>query len=203
MPPESTRRVRLTLPGWNEETSTEDLRIWRDNDGSVLSLGVVADAPDGSDEVAFRQWCRKLAASRDAGLIEACRVDGGIGPSVRLIYKRLQIPAYIYTGMLITFVQGVQLLWTVVAGELGTTGVREAVVTAGLMNAGKLNIDDYKSHWAHDPYEPAYQGVNRSVLRFMSDDESYDDQFPQHPLSKIRRVLAALPDSVQFDSSPF
>jgi hypothetical protein len=37
----------------------------------------------------------------------------------------------------------------------------------------------------------------------MSDDESYDDQFPQHPLSKIRRVLAALPDSVQFDSSPF
>jgi hypothetical protein len=34
----------------------------------------------------------------------------------------------------------------------------------------------------------------------MSDDESYDEQFPQHPLSKIRRTLAALRRNVAYDS---
>ena len=110
------------------------------------------------------------------------------------------MPAYVYTGMLISFAQGAWLLWTIVAGEHGTTGVREAVVTADLMNAGKLTMDDYKLHWAQDPYDPAHQGEDRRVLRFISDDESYDGQFPQHPLSKVRRLLAALPDYVQLDS---
>ena len=68
------------------------------------------------------------------------------------------------------------------------------------MTAGKLSIDDYKSHWAQDPYEPAYLGVDRRVLRFVSDDESYDAQFPQHPLSKVRRLLAELPNNVHLDS---
>ena len=80
------------------------------------------------------------------------------------------------------------------------TGVREAVVASNLMNAGKLTAEDYKRYWAEDPYEAAYRGVDRSVMRFMSDDESYDEQFPQHPLSKVRRVLAMLPNTMQFDS---
>jgi hypothetical protein len=142
-----------------------------------------------------KRWCRELAQERGGGLIEA----HGIGPSARLIYKRLQMPAYVYTGMFITTFQRFTVVWTVVAGEHGTTGVREGVVTANLMNAGKLTLDGYRRSWAQDPYDSAYQGVDRSVLRFMSDDESYDEQFPDHPLSKVRRVLKALPAAVQFD----
>jgi hypothetical protein len=88
------------------------------------------------------------------------------------------------------------LVWTVVAGEHGMTGVREAVITAELMNAGALTIASYQQSWAQDPYDPAYTGVDRSVLRFMSDDRKYDERFPAHPLSKVRRVLAVLPNAV-------
>jgi len=87
-----------------------------------------------------------------------------------------------------------------VAGEQGTTGVREAVVTADLMNQGKLTIDGYKKYWCQDPYEPAYRGADRSVLRSMSDDERYDEKFPEHPLSKVRRLLATLPSHVEYYS---
>ncbi len=73
-------------------------------------------------------------------------------------------------------------------------------MTGNLIKAGKLNLDDYERCWSQDPYEPAYQGVDRTVLRFVSDDKSYDDQFPWHPLSKVRRVMADLPDNVRFDS---
>ncbi|MGO9893822.1 MAG: hypothetical protein ACLPX8_06375 [Bryobacteraceae bacterium] len=74
--------------------------------------------------------------------------------------------------------------------------MREAVITAELINAGKLAMQDYKRSWAQDPYHPSYGGVDRSVLRFVSDDESYGARFPEHPLSKVRRVLATLPDCV-------
>jgi hypothetical protein len=197
--------VRLTLPGWNEETPIEDLRVWRDIDGDVILLHVSKEAiaPVGADPSELRFWCRNYAAGRGGGLIEVRAVDGGTGASVIFIYKRLQMPAYVYTGILITSARGTWLLWTIVAGEHGTTGVREALVTADLMSAGKLTIDDYRLFWAQDPYDPAYRGVDRSVLRFMSDDDSYDKQFPQHPLSKVRRLLAILPDKVQVDSERF
>jgi len=147
----------------------------------------------------LRHRCRKLAQNRGGGLIEVHAIPRGTN-SVSLIYKRQDFPAYVYSGMLITSVRGNSLVWTIVAVERGMTGVREAVVASNLMNAGKLTAEDYKRYWAEDPYEAAYRGVDRSVMRFMSDDESYDEQFPQHPLSKVRRVLAMLPNTMQFDS---
>src|SRR5262245_56883344 len=87
-------------------------------------------------------------------------------------------------------------VWTIYAEERGTTGMREAVITTELFNAGSMTLQDYKLSWARDPYDASYNAVDRSVLRFVSDDKSYDDRFPQHPLTKVRRLLAALPSSV-------
>jgi hypothetical protein len=102
-----------------------------------------------------------------------------------LIYKRSLKPAHVYTGMLIVIRTGLDdLVWTVVAGEHGMTGVREAVITAELMNAGALTLASYQDSWAQDPYEPDYTGVDRRVLRYMSDDQKYDERFPAHPCLK-------------------
>lgn len=191
--------VCLALPEWTEDTSTKEMRLWRDIDGDVLSLANCSEPLTDSgraDEMKVRRWCREIAESRSGGLVEAHRLDNGI----KFIYKRLDMPAYVYTGMLLTRLREVWLVWTTVAGERGTTGVREAVVAANLMNEGKLKPEEYELRWAQDPYEPAYRKVDKSVLRFMSDDESYDEQFPQHPLSKVRRILAALPSNVEYNS---
>lgn len=77
--------------------------------------------------------------------------------------------------------------------------MRETVVTVELINAGKLTIQSYESSWARDPYDPSYRGVDRSVLHFISDDECYDERFPEHPLTMIRQVLAMLPASVKLE----
>jgi len=192
-----SRWARLTLPGWDEDSHAKNPRVWRDSVGDLISLDTLKgdlDLPQGSEEE-MRGWCRELARDCGAGLIEAYR----IGHSSHLIYKRLQMGGYVYTGMYITTVQDCTLVWTVVAGEHGITGVREAIVTENLMNAGKLTLDGFKRSFAQDPYEPDYHHVDRSVLRFMSDDELYDGQFPHHPLSNVRRVLAALPSEIKFD----
>jgi hypothetical protein len=201
--PDRLDAVRLAMPGWMEEASSGHSRVWRDSQGDVLSLSVPEASlvlPEISNEVALQQWCRQLAESRHGGMFDVSGVTGALGGAVGLIYKRLQKPAYIFTGMLIVPRQEGSQVWTIVAGEHGTTGVREAVITAELMNAGALTIDDYERSWAQDPYEPAYRGVDRSVLRFVSDDECYDERFSDHPLSKVRQVLATLPYSVQVES---
>lgn len=200
--PERLRAVRLAMQGWNEETSSGGMRAWRDPEGSVLSFAI----PDGglglpalSDVTALQQWARSIAETRAAGLIQVRVATGALGAGVSLIYKRLEKTASIFTGMLL--VPSRSHVWTVVAGERGTTGVREAVVTDILLKAGKMTIEDYERSWASDPYDPSYRGVDRSVLRFVSDDERYDELFPEHPLSKVRRVLATLPSSVQVEST--
>jgi hypothetical protein len=196
--------VRVTLPGWSEDAPNKDPRTWHDSEGDVLSIQYPAEGFSvllDPGEAALRTWCRELAEGQGGGLVEARTIAGALGPSFRLIYKRLNFPAYVYTGMLLTSIEEISLLCTVVASERGATGLREAVVTSKLMSAGKLDLDGYKRRWAQDPYDPEYYGVDRRVLRFLSDDESYDDQFPQHPLSKVRRVLGALPHNLHFDQA--
>ena len=205
-PPSSPKcldAVRLDMPGWTEEANGGDFRVWRDSSSDVLSLSIMdasLDLSEISNEAALQHWSRELAESRDAGLIEVRAARVHLGPAGSLIYKRLEERAFIFTGMLFIPTAEGSLVWTIVAGERGTTGVREAVITAELMNAGKLTIQEYERSWAQDPYEPTYRGKDRRVLRFVSDSDCYDERFPDHPLSKVRRVLAALPNAVRIES---
>lgn len=197
MKAEAVRSATLNLPGWDEVEPRDGMRVWRDADGDALTLAASAfRGPTDEDTPEAQRWCRDLAESCRGGLIEV-RVETGMPGAVWLIYKRLLMPAYVFTGMLIVPEDEVTQVWTVVSGERGTTGVREAIVTAELFQAGRLTIEDYQRSWAQDPYDASYVGKDRRVIRFMSDDECYDAQFPDHPLSKVRRVLAALPQAVQ------
>ena len=195
--------VSLDMPGWTEIESSEDMRVWRNAAGDVLS--VAASGTDGlpacGDIAELQRWSRDLAESRQGGLIDV-RVDTNIPGAFALIYKRLNMPAYVFTGMRMVPDGEVTRVWTVVSGEAGTTGIREAIVTAELIEAGRLTIESYQRSWAQDPYDASYVGKDHRVLRFMSDDECYDDRFPDHPLTKVRRVLAALPQAVQIERGP-
>jgi hypothetical protein len=193
---DQTASVQLTLPGWVEEAPEGSGRTWRDAVGDVLSLSVVRIFPLPRTEPELQRAARQLAEGRGGGLIEASVVAAAPRPIVDLVYKRLQAPAYVFTGMLMMARQDSALVFTIVSGERGTTGVREATITAELMKSGELTVERYQRSWAQDPYDPTYHGVDRSVLRFLSDDRRYDAQFPGHPLSKVRRVLAELPAAV-------
>lgn len=194
------RSIRLSMAGWNEEKTQEGMRVWRDSAGDTLSMAV-ADSPPPQFGYAtgaeLQRTARELAQHYGAGLIEVNQVAPPPRPIVSLIFKQLDLPAYVYTGLLIMEIPDASLSWTIVAREHGTTGLREAIITAEMVKAGELTLEDYERNWAQDPYDPAYHGVDRSVLRFLSDDKRYDARFPQHPLSKVRRVLAALPASLE------
>ncbi len=196
--PKQALTVRLSMPGWTEVAPEGQFRVWRDAAGDMVALAVPNERDELSDcrtEAEVRRSARQVAEQRGGGLIEATLHSGPPRSVVSLVYKRLLGPGYVYTGMLFMVRGTTTAVWTVVAGEHGTTGVREAIITAEMMSSGELTIESYQRAWAYDPYDPTYAGVDRSVLRFMSDDERFDARFPQHPLSKVRRVLAELPRS--------
>jgi hypothetical protein len=43
--------------------------------------------------------------------------------------------------------------------------------------------------WMQDPYDPGFEGP---VLRCLTDDECWDRELPEHPLSKIRAIFAQI-----------
>lgn len=70
------------------------------------------------------------------------------------------------------------------AAEHGMTGMREAVVPA---KAGPAQY--FRPH----PYAPDVQG---GLPFHAADHERWDAEFPDHPLTRVRRTLGALEEAV-------
>ncbi len=191
--PEALRDLHFSVSGWCERQPKDGTRIWSDPDNNILVANVASERWDSLSEGELRKKARAIAEAGGGGLIEVSTFACPTGKAVQFIYKRQpQLPAYVYSGMFIVPAPGGSVVWTVVAGECRMTGIRESIVTTELMNAGKLSVEQYERSWAQDPYDKSYCGVDRSVLRFISDDVQFDNQFPDHPLTKVRQVLAEL-----------
>jgi hypothetical protein len=157
--------------------------VWRPR-GSKRARGAInhyalVDAVDRkrasiSDDIALQRHCRAIAEGRGAGLVEAKVVAGVHGRGYMLVHKKLQRPAFTFMGMLVVPGTKGSWVWAVMSGERGTTGVREAIVTGEMLEAGTLTLESYETSWAQDPYDPQYRGVDRSTLRYMSDAEEHD-----------------------------
>ena len=52
--------------------------------------------------------------------------------------------------------------------------------------------------WAADPYDPDFEA---DVLRNQAEDERYDADFPDHPLSRLRRGLKDVEASLRLAES--
>ena len=69
--------------------------------------------------------------------------------------------------------------------EEGITGARDATVYEYAMREGIISKED-KSKWCEDPYSPDFK---KGVLLNLSEHEKFDEFFPTHPLSELRRFL--------------
>jgi hypothetical protein len=192
------RSLSFDTTGWETINATNEMIEWTDHDEDVLTLSLLPGLAELPEQDTWRKQCREFLEECGAGLVSAEAMPIGKISAVELICKAEKLPGYSYTGIMILAVRN---LWTgnfgyrinVASQERGTTGVREATVTALLFQSGQMSIDDYKMMWFQDSYDPTYRGT---ILRSLSDDEKYDSYFPDHPLSKIRRTLSGIKSSM-------
>jgi hypothetical protein len=69
--------------------------------------------------------------------------------------------------------------------EKGMTGQRDSIVLDRLISEGVVTMPDF-SNWKSDPYDKNY---SRGLLMNLSELRKYDEQFPTHPLSEIRKFV--------------
>ena len=189
--------ITFSLSGW-EEVPLDDtaraagmLRGWSDELGNQLSLHRHDLKPDLvaplSDLSALREQYRHLANDHNGAIVSVDRVDIAGLPALKVILKLPQDPSGMtYVGSFTFPFENVSYVIRVICQELGTTGMRDAVVA---QQAGGMKEDGIAPDWFQDPYDPSFKAA---VLRNKSDDEEWDSVFPEHPLSRVRASLDSI-----------
>jgi hypothetical protein len=170
-----------------------DQLAWRDAGGTVLTLhffDVRPDLPAPLNRPAELQAAlARHTANAGAGLVECIGepVDGV--PALRQIIK-LRHPqghGQVFLGSYTIPRATCSTVLKLQAPEFGTTGMREAVIMAQLGS---------ERFFAPSPYAPDASG---GLPFHWGDHPRYDAQFPQHPLTLIRRTLARLVPGMRLD----
>jgi hypothetical protein len=175
----------------------DNKRIWMSAAGDMVTL---YDLPKPADFRAIaaeieiiRTKSRNQAAQYGGAIVEVelCEI-GGLA-AVREILKIPQKPTGMgYMGSFMLPCADSAYLLTVACPERGITGVRDMAVFAQLMQSGEVKFEEgaaQPANWMRDPYDPAIAGP---PARNRADDEAYDVQFPEHPLSRVRNLLGQI-----------
>ena len=194
--------ITLDLTGWELASEEATSRVWYNEHGDALSVhfyGLPPDLPAPvSDLDALRSFYRQSMTQAGGAMVEVDPVAIDGCDALRTVVKAPQDP----TGM--TYLGGVTLPFAsfsyvvkVQCPETGHTGFRESIVMA------KLNPDfDEETGraigWWADPYDPGYEAP---LLRNRADDAEWDDEAPDHPLSRCRRHLRQILETVSLPAS--
>lgn len=80
--------------------------------------------------------------------------------------------------------------------EAGITGMRDAVIADRLIAEGTISIGETGFlNWFSDPYNDDFAG---GVLMNKSEQDLYDEEFPDHPLSRARQLLEQIEQGLQW-----
>lgn len=195
--------VRFNTFNWQLVEITSQRLVW-ENDFDDQFFLTYSDLPpdirvDPFDLNALREFYRGFACEANMGIVSVDHVSLGTMFAIQTIFKVPQQPhgmnyigSYILPNATFSYVIEVR------AAEHGTTGLRDSLVlNEFLSDILEMSTDGpILRGWFQDPYNPTY---TEGILRNKSEDAKYDDQFPDHPLSRVRRYLANIAQGIMID----
>jgi hypothetical protein len=128
--------------------------------------------------------CAVVGAKLQAVECRVLPLDGV--DSVRLAAKGLdeQTGSAVYLGSLTIPFRDFSFVIKIQCHEQGVTGIRETLLIDEALKNGTGRLEG--NRFVHDGWS--------------FDDEQFDERFPQHPLSRLRRELRHISSSVHIDS---
>jgi len=178
--------VGFDASGWREDGEVAPgVWVWYTPEGDGVGLytfGLPPDLPRASTWEEFR-----ARSEQDAGgpRVDFDVVDVDDRSVLKQILKFPQQPSGMtYLGSLTIPFIDCSFVVKVQCEERGMTGQREAVLLDQLLAEGRVHVgpDGIGGAWEPDNFQ-------------------YDSQFPSHPLSRARRVLAQIEQSLVLDST--
>lgn len=180
--------------------------VWVDSAGDAVVLdffNIVPDLPAPLEDPANLQ-ARTSASTAQAGMglvdMDVIGLDGM--PAIRQMVKGphpRQERGTVYLGSYTVPRATCSVTVKVQCLEGQPTGVREATVFPQFLQqykGGAASPEEAMAAWAQHPY--AY-GITGGFPRNHADDPAWDPYFPDHPLSRARRLLGSLACSLRID----
>jgi hypothetical protein len=168
-----------------------DRKVWFTKDGDGISLNFFDAPPNLPSDVKSSEQVRDFYLSMLQGtptkLVEMriTRISGC--PAIRLILKSPHKPqkasGMTYLGSITIPFRDFSYVVKCQCHERGTTGIREAILFDLMRSSGVISIDS----------------SGKITGEWNSDAEAHDADFPQHPLSKLRKLLGQIEATGEID----
>jgi hypothetical protein len=178
--------------GWNKVEENESRIVWVNPEQSVLiSLNffdLQPDLPTIKDLDFLRNFYRKNVISAKGGIVEVSFLEVHNTPSVKTILKIPQPESGMtYIASVTIPFENCSFVVKIQAAEVDITGIRDSFILNKLLNTGEITFDDNGlKNWFEDPYDPS---IKEGTPMNKSEQEQYDAEFPQHPLSIARALI--------------
>jgi hypothetical protein len=187
--------------GWEQIQNDAEMQQWMNSAQSVrLSLNFFNQKPDlptAKNVDVLRKFYRDQLVVHNGGLIEVDLIDLDKHSAIKTIFKIPQKPTGMtYLASLTIPFKTCSYVVKIQAVEVGTTGMRDTLITNKLLAEGKLSlgIDSFEG-WFLDPYDSS---IKEGTPMNLSEDRVYDSMFPEHPLSQVRNLLAQIKSQIVF-----
>lgn len=192
------------VQGWFKADDTESGVGWIDNKDHPANI-IMKDfnafpfpyVLEHASLFKLRQYWRKDVNQSGGGLVECDLINVAGILSCKVISKFAMKPTGMaYFSWIIVPLEDCHFKLHVRAFEVGTTGMRDAIILAKLQGEGviRFNPADPFAGWAQDLYEPL---TKFPMMPNLSEDAKYDFEFPDHPLSRCRKFLTRIERSAQ------
>jgi hypothetical protein len=176
---------------------------WVDAAGDAVILdffGLVPDLPASLEDLDdLRARTSAHVAGSGMGLVELDTVTLDGVPAVRQVVKGKdprRESGMVYIGSYTIPRDRCSTVVRVQCFEGPVTGVREASLFPLFLDRHQGDVQGAMAAWARHPYA---EGVIGGTPRNQAEDPVWDDRFPDHPLSRTRRLLGALARSLRVD----
>lgn len=164
-------------------------RVWRFTDGDTVGIFFFNLKPDLPQSREMAQFLSEYEVRINTGgaLLVECSVSGVRGFQVlRTIVKVPQKPhGMTYLGAFTLPFTRFSYVIKAQCEESGITGAREAALFIDGYRAGTVTIDPESANPITGSWNP--------------DSAEFDERFPQHPISRLRRHLEEIPRCLRLD----
>jgi hypothetical protein len=187
--------VAVRIPSAVFEGCVDGNRVWQLESGDKLGIFFInlkPDLPCGLDRLAqLRSFFSRLATSGGAGLISADKTEIDSCAALKTIIKVPQQPhGMTYVASVTLPFRDFRFVFKTQCAEDAPTGLRDAVILDRMIQTGKVRLGPSEMEgWMADPYD---SGLRPGFARNLSEDEQYDAMFPDHPLTRARRMLTLI-----------
>jgi len=190
----SLNSVCFRATGFSPQGEIEGARVWLSTEGDGIGLYFFPVRPDlpanAKSPGELRDRMAAVHGSETSALVQISLPQIDDCYTVQQIVKVPQEPhGLTYIGAIIIPFQEFSFVVKIQCHEHGMTGMREAALMAEGLSNGTMKVIERENE------DPTIAG------EWNPDDERYDSRFPDHPLSRVRRILTDVTASLQIDAA--